>query len=140
MALLYVPYNPQLEFGKASGSCLQKRNRCGETENMKKTRAIGSNKSKAVPPYKNAKLPSAQRVKDLLRRMTIEDKAAQMVCVWREKADKLVDAEGNFDYTKAKAAFSNGCAPGQVVRPSEAGNGKNARGMAELTNAIQKFL
>jgi beta-glucosidase len=36
-------------------------------------------------------------------------------------------------------AFSNRCAPGQVGRPSDAGKGKNARGMAELTNAIQKF-
>ena len=106
---------------------------------MKKQSAAGSKKSKALPPYKNPKLPSTQRVKDLLRRMTIEEKAAQMVCVWREKTDKLVDEEGNFDYAKAKAAFANGCAPGQVGRPSDAGKGKNARGMAELTNAIQKF-
>jgi beta-glucosidase len=98
-----------------------------------------SKKSKALPPYKNPKLPSDQRVKDLLRRMTIEEKAAQMVCVWREKADKLVDAQGDFDYAKAKTAFANGCAPGQVGRPSDSGKGKNARGMAELTNAIQKF-
>ena len=72
---------------------------------MKKQSAAGSKRSKALPPYKNPKLPSAQRVKDLLSRMTIEEKAAQMVCVWREKADKLVDEEGNFDYAKAKAAF-----------------------------------
>ena len=106
---------------------------------MKKQSASGANKSKALPPYKNPKLPSAQRAKDLLRRMTMEEKAAQMVCVWREKTDKLVNEEGNFDYAKAKAAFANGCAPGQVGRPSDAGKGKNARGMAELTNAIQKF-
>jgi beta-glucosidase len=106
---------------------------------MKKKTASKTTKSKALPPYKNPKLASAQRVKDLLKRMTIEEKAAQMVCVWREKADKLVDAEGNFDYAKAKAAFANSCAPGQVGRPSDAGKGKTARGMAELTNAIQKF-
>lgn len=106
---------------------------------MKKKPTVASKKSKALPPYKNAKLPSAQRVKDLLRRMTIEEKAAQMVCVWREKAEKLVDEEGDFDYAKAKAAFSDGCPPGQVGRPSDSGKGKNARGMAELTNAIQKF-
>lgn len=70
--------------------------------------------------------------------MSLDEKAAQMVCVWREKADKLVDAEGNFDHAKAKAAFANGCAPGQVGRPSDAGKGKNAR-MAELTNTIQRF-
>jgi len=105
---------------------------------MKKQPAL-SKKSKTLPPYQNAKLSSARRVKDLLKRMTLEEKAAQMVCVWREKAQKLVDADGNFDYRKAKVAFSNGCAPGQVGRPSDAGKGKNARGMAELTNAIQKF-
>lgn len=90
-------------------------------------------------PYQNPALPAAKRVKDLLSRMTLEDKAAQMVCVWREKADKLVDAVGNFDLQKAKVAFKKGHAPGQVGRPSDAGPGKNARGMAELTNAIQKF-
>ena len=71
--------------------------------------------------------------------MTLEEKAAQMVCVWREKAEKLVDADGDFDFQKAKAAFKKGHAPGQVGRPSDAGSGKSARGMAELTNAIQKF-
>ncbi len=40
---------------------------------------------------------------------------------------------------KAKAAFKKGHGLGQVGRPSDAGKGKNAREMAELTNAIQKF-
>jgi beta-glucosidase len=102
-------------------------------------KSAGSKKSTKLAPYKNASLPPAQRVKDLLSRMTLEEKAAQMVCIWREKSEKLVDAEGNFDHAKARKAFANGCAPGQVGRPSDAGNGKDARGMAELTNAIQKF-
>lgn len=106
---------------------------------MKKQAAPASPGRKAAPAYKNTNLPSARRVKDLLSQMTLEEKAAQMVCIWREKADKLVDAEGNFDHRKAKAAFSNGRGLGQVGRPSDAGKGKNARGMAELTNAIQKF-
>jgi beta-glucosidase len=29
--------------------------------------------------------------------MTLEEKAAQMMCVWQKKAEKLVDANGNFD-------------------------------------------
>jgi beta-glucosidase len=106
---------------------------------MKKQAVGNRNKNGKLPPYKNSSLPSVQRVKDLLKRMSLDEKAAQMVCVWREKADKLVDAEGNFDHAKAKAAFANGCAPGQVGRPSDAGKGKNARDMAELTNAIQRF-
>ncbi len=78
--------------------------------------------------------------------MTLEEKAAQMMCVWQEKATKLLDATGNFDAAKAKAAFKSGHGIGQVGRPSDAGanpatpaDGKTARGMAELTNDIQKF-
>ncbi len=78
--------------------------------------------------------------------MTLEEKAAQMLCVWQGKKDKLVDAEGNFDFAKAKAAFKQGHGLGQVGRPSDAGAppaepwlGRTARQMAELTNAIQKF-
>src|SRR5260370_36673550 len=92
-----------------------------------------------VPLYKNPSAPAARRVKDLLSRMTLEEKAAQMMCVWQKKADTLVDAEGNFDPAKAKAAFKHRRGLGQVGRPSDAGKGKDARGMAELTNAIQKF-
>jgi beta-glucosidase len=71
--------------------------------------------------------------------MTLEEKAAQMMCVCQKKAETLVDAEGNFDLAKAKAAFKQGRGLGQVGRPSDAGKGKDARGMAELTNAIQRF-
>jgi len=89
--------------------------------------------------YRNAALPAATRVKDLLSRMTLEEKAAQMMCVWQTKTETLVDAGGNFDLAKAKAAFKQGRGLGQVGRVSDAGQGKDARGMAELTNAIQKF-
>ena len=71
--------------------------------------------------------------------MTLEEKAAQMMCVWQQKAETLLDAEGGFDLNKAKTAYKKGHGLGQVGRPSDAGRGKDARGMAELTNAIQKF-
>jgi beta-glucosidase len=94
---------------------------------------------KAVPAYKNAKLASAKRVKDLLARMTLEEKAAQMTCVWLQKAEKLLDEKGNFDFVKAKTAFRDGRGLGQIGRPSDAGGGKNAHDMSVLTNEIQKF-
>jgi len=105
-------------------------------------------KSKAaqVPLYKNPAAPPEKRVKDLLGRMTLDEKAAQMMCVWQEKKTKLLDEHGGFDLEKARASFKNGVAIGQVARPSDAGSpppepwkGKSAREMAELTNAIQKF-
>src|SRR5271157_4386975 len=105
-----------------------------------RTAVSQSGNRKAAPlPYKNPGLPSAKRVKDLLSRMTLEEKAAQMLCIWMQKAQTLVDADGNFDLQKAQTAFKKGHGLGQVGRPSDAGKGKDARGMAELTNAIQKF-
>ncbi len=115
----------------------------GEKKHMKKTKRPHSStpesKRPKVLPYQNPSLPAAKRVQDLLRRMTVEEKAAQMLCVWQSKAQTLVDADGNFDLQKAKAAFKKGHGIGQVGRPSDAGKGKNARAMAELTNAIQRF-
>jgi beta-glucosidase len=92
-----------------------------------------------LPIYKNPAQPAARRVKDLLSRMTLEEKAAQMMCVWQKKSETLVNGDGSFDLRKAKAAFKKRHGLGQVGRPSDAGKGRNAREMAELTNAIQKF-
>jgi beta-glucosidase len=90
-------------------------------------------------PYRNPALPAEERVEDLLARMTLEEKAAQMVCVWNLKSEQLVDAAGRFDPAKARAAFGHGHGLGQVGRPSDAAGGLNPRDTAELTNAIQKF-
>lgn len=103
---------------------------------MKKSSAQPVSK---VPSYKNPALSAAKRVKDLLARMTLQEKAAQMMCVWQKKADTLLDADGNFDAAKAKKHFGHGQGLGQVGRPSDAGLGKSARETAELTNAIQEF-
>ncbi|HUU15794.1 MAG TPA: glycoside hydrolase family 3 N-terminal domain-containing protein [Sedimentisphaerales bacterium] len=94
-----------------------------------------SNKS----AYLNPELPVAKRVQDILSQMTLEEKVAQMLCVWQDKDKTLVDEKGDFDFEKAKEHFGHGHGLGQVGRPSDAGAGKNAREMAELTNAIQKF-
>jgi beta-glucosidase len=99
----------------------------------------GGAHSPAVVPYRNPALSAEKRVKDLVSRMTLEEKAAQMLCIWQKKPQTLVDADGNFDLAKARQAFKDGHGLGQVGRPSDAGKGLNARKMAETTNAIQKF-
>jgi beta-glucosidase len=95
-------------------------------------------KSKLLP-YQNPKLSLEKRTKDLLSRMTLEEKAAQMVCIWRDRPKAMLDDDGNFDESKAHAFFRKRNGIGQVTRPSDAGKGKNARETAELTNKIQKF-
>jgi beta-glucosidase len=104
-----------------------------------KSSKVSTKTMQKTPAYKNSKLPSAKRVQDLMKRMTLEEKAAQMLCIWQQKADTLVDAKGNFDLKKATKAFRDRRGLGQVGRPSDAGGGKGARGMAELTNDIQRF-
>lgn len=78
--------------------------------------------------------------------MSLEEKAAQMMCIWNEKDEKLIDADGNFDPEKARKAFAEGHGIGQVGRPSDSGatqteprKGKGPRQQAELTNDIQRF-
>ena len=79
--------------------------------------------------------------------MTLDEKVAQMTCVWNEKDATLIDPEtGAFDLDKARAAFGHGRGIGQVGRPSDAGapfdrpeRGRGPREHAELTNAIQRF-
>ncbi|MEP6999720.1 MAG: glycoside hydrolase family 3 N-terminal domain-containing protein [bacterium] len=100
----------------------------------------------AMLPYQSVRLSAESRTEDLLGRMTLEEKAAQMMCVWQKKSDMLVDDMGRFDLEKARRSFADGNGIGQVGRPSDAGGtghepekGRNARQQAELTNAIQRF-
>jgi len=96
-------------------------------------------KSQPQPAYRDPKLSVAHRVKDLLSRMTLKEKVAQMLCIWQQKSSTMVDEKGQFDPQKARTHFKDRAGLGQVGRPSDAGGGRNAREMVELTNAIQKF-
>lgn len=90
-------------------------------------------------PYQDPDLSPKERTRDLLSRMTLEEKAAQMVGIWNGKTDLLVDENGEFNINKALEAFKEGHGLGQVGRPNDAGGGKDARQQVQLTNAIQKF-
>ncbi len=92
------------------------------------------------PLYRNPEISAERRTRDLLARMTLEEKAAQMICIWQTKSRAFVDEGGNFDRRKARSYFRKRLGLGQVGRPSDAGGGKNARDTAELTNAIQEFV
>ncbi len=91
------------------------------------------------PLYKDPHRPIAERVADLLSRMTLEEKVAQMICVWQEKNQTLVDEVGRFDFEKAKSHYKEGYGLGQIGRLSDTGRGLNAREQAELSNTIQRF-
>jgi beta-glucosidase len=88
----------------------------------------------AKPDYQNAALPTDRRVADLLGRMTLEEKVAQMLCLWNAKR-QITDPKGNFDPAKAPEWFKVGI--GRIERPSD---GHGARAQAEFTNGIQKWV
>src|SRR4051812_22916738 len=89
--------------------------------------------------YRERSASVQDRTADLLARMSLEEKAAQMTCVWNLKKEMLLDDNGHFDPAKAAKHFGRGHGIGQVGRPGDFGGGIGPRTMAELTNAIQRF-
>src|SRR5471032_61231 len=103
----------------------------------------------ARQPYQDASLPLARRVDDLLGRMGLDEKIAQMQCIWQDK--KLIqDAQNEFSAAKETRMYPHGL--GMVARPSDrqlgqaAGAGdtgvvanRNAFETATYVNAMQKW-
>ena len=98
-----------------------------------------SREDRDAPAYRNPALSPEERTADLLSRMTLEEKVAQMVCLWQQRPAALLDETGRFDRAKARAHAANRHGLGQVARPSDAGGGKTARENAALANDIQRF-
>lgn len=88
--------------------------------------------------FKNPKLSIDERVSDLLSQMTLEEKVAQMLCVWGEKQNILCDTEGILKFDNLRSAFKNGI--GQIARLSDTCGGRSPLEMADLANSLQKFL
>ena len=70
----------------------------------------------AVPIYKDPRQPVEARVNDLMSRMTLDEKVAQLETVWESKA-KLQTADGHFSPELAAKNFPNGI--GGFARPSD---------------------
>ena len=104
-----------------------------------------SMKAQNIPPqYKNAKLPIDIRVKDLMGRMKVEEKVAQMLCHWESQAAfRVLDTlTGELNETRLATRAPHGL--GEVARPSEGrgtgmGKGPDAYATAVLANKIQKY-
>jgi beta-glucosidase len=92
-----------------------------------------------VPAYKDSKQPTETRVKDLLGRMTLEEKVAQLETVW-EKRKQLETDNGEFTSEHAKDFLSLGI--GEIARPAENKKAPNKTALqtALFTNAIQKWV
>jgi beta-glucosidase len=90
--------------------------------------------------YKDPSVPVKERVENLLSQMTLEEKVAQTQAYWRTFNNEMLDENGDFNPEKAISLFKDGKGIGQISLHHDEGGGKNARGMAELTNQMQKFI
>jgi beta-glucosidase len=94
------------------------------------------------PPYRDPSRPVEERVQDLLSRMTLEEKVAQTLGMWKRK-ERITDDEGRFAAAKAAEVLGNGI--GQIARPSELRDRPKRivlgpRENATFVNAVQKWL
>ena len=99
---------------------------------------------------------SSDRVNELLAEMTLDEKLAQISCIWFDKK-KVIETDGSFNPEKMKAEFPHGV--GCFARPQDTQGmeaerertalndstvvrsltGRNAANTAELINSIQKW-
>lgn len=92
--------------------------------------------------YRDANQPAADRVSDLISRMTVEEKVAQVTAVWADKG-RFTSPEVDFNADSAAVVMPHGI--GHITRPSEGfdgggGTGRSGPKTIEFINAIQKYL
>jgi beta-glucosidase len=96
------------------------------------------------PLYKDPAAPLEQRVEDLLARMTIEEKVAQISAIWLQK-NALITPQGKFAAERARALHPHGI--GHLTRPQDLRGGGNPaktpfldeKQTVELVNAVQRY-
>ena len=96
-----------------------------------------------APLYRQSSASVDARVADLLERMTLDEKVAQLLGIWNRKRE-IEDAQGRFDPTNAKALIGSGIGevarPSEVARPGAARSVRQASEQALFANALQKWL
>ena len=92
----------------------------------------------SCPAYKNPALSVEERVLDLLGRMTLEEKVAQTICIWRQPQTSFFTSDGKLDDASIQRNLGNGI--GQIARISDRLGGLEPKQMAELANTVQKYL
>ncbi|MEL6869164.1 MAG: glycoside hydrolase family 3 N-terminal domain-containing protein [Pseudomonadota bacterium] len=97
------------------------------------------------PAYRDATRAAQVRTADLLARMTLDEKLAQVSCIWLQK-ENILSADGSFSAQKMAASFPHGI--GCIARPQDRvgldapgkRQARDASDTVQLVNAIQSHL
>ena len=113
---------------------------CGMTPVFSQTQSEAQSQTQNEPAYRDSHLPVEQRVADLLSRMTLQEKIAQLQGTWQNRSQMpesalFVDTTGKFIPDRAAPILKYGL--GEMSRPSE---NRGPRQMAEFTNTIQTWI
>src|SRR6478609_10838473 len=95
-------------------------------------------------PYRDAARGADERAADLLGRMTLEEKVAQLQGIWK-RTSAIQKPDGTFNPDGAAALIGHGI--GEIARPSEiaappagATDVRTPRQHVEFVNAVQRWL
>jgi beta-glucosidase len=96
-----------------------------------------------APLYKQADVSVDNRAADLLTRMRLEERVAQLVGIWNRRRE-IEDAQGRFDPTNAAALLGNGVGeisrPSEIARPRVTPRVRTAQEHVVFVNAVQRWL
>ncbi|WP_116789508.1 glycoside hydrolase family 3 N-terminal domain-containing protein [Flavobacterium psychrotrophum] len=99
------------------------------------------NKNGKLDAYEDFRKPVSKRAKDLLSKMTLEEKIAQLQCTFNKKTK--IFPNNTFDQDQAKLRYANGL--GGILRASDGGSidtpdkDPKPKELAMLTNQTQRF-
>ena len=136
LLLLLLPFLAALDGcgGDKSNSGNERTERKGEDSGK-------TGKPSDAAAYRDAGLSVDNRINDLLARMTVEEKVAQVTAVWNDKR-RMDNDDFSFNADSARLLMPHGI--GHITRPSETNGGADpGRTGAETiayVNAIQKWL
>lgn len=131
-----------LPFLAALDGCGEKKEATDNNSGTTTTVASNTNKPAAAALYRDASQPVADRVTDLISRMTVEEKVAQVTAVWADKK-RFTSPELDFNADSAAVVMPHGI--GHLTRPSEGfdgggGTGRSGRATVDFINAVQRWL
>ena len=92
-------------------------------------KSVSAQALKGTPPYKDASLPIPDRVKDLLSRMTLEEKVSQLTGGW-ERQMHVIDPTGTYTDETARKAIAQEWGAEIKFTP---------RNAAILRNGVQRY-